>query len=56
LQGGSGTDVNTGVANDTAFVRQLIKDGAKSPLVLNVPDLDETPDATLGLVDGGNWD
>ncbi len=45
-------DVNAAVANEIAFVQQLIANGAKSLLVLDVPDLSKTPDVTLGLVNG----
>jgi len=45
-------DINAAVANETAFVQQLVGDGAKNLLVLNVPDLSKTPDVTLGLVNG----
>ncbi len=39
-------DVNAAVANATGFVRQLVGAGAKTLLVLNVPDLGKTPDVT----------
>ncbi len=45
-------DVNAAVANEIAFVQQLIGNGAKNLLVLDVPDLSKTPDVTLGLVNG----
>ncbi len=47
-------DVNAAVANEIAFVQQLIGDGAKNLLVLDVPDLSKTPDVALGLANGGN--
>ncbi len=47
-------DVNAAVANEIGFVRQLIGNGAKTLLVLDVPDLSKTPDVTLGLVNGSN--
>lgn len=47
-------DVNAAVANEVAFVQQLIGGGAKTLLVLDVPDLGKTPDVTLGMADGSN--
>jgi phospholipase/lecithinase/hemolysin len=47
-------DVNAAVANEIAFVNQLVGGGAKNLLVLDVPDLGKTPDVTLGLVNGSN--
>jgi phospholipase/lecithinase/hemolysin len=46
------TDVNDAVANEITFVKQLVADGAKNLLVLNVPDLGKTPDVTSGLANG----
>ncbi len=40
-------DVNAAVANEISFVQQLISGGAKTLLVLNVPDLGKIPDVTL---------
>ncbi len=40
-------DVNAAVANEIAFVQQLIGSGAKTLLVLNVPDLGKIPDVTM---------
>jgi phospholipase/lecithinase/hemolysin len=45
-------DVNAAVANEVSFVQTLIKDGAKTLLVLDVPDLSKTPDVTSGLANG----
>ena len=39
-------DVNAAVANEVAFVKQLVSGGAKTLLVLNVPDLGKIPDVT----------
>ena len=39
-------DVNAAVANAVSFVRQLVGLGAKTLLVLNVPDLGKIPDVT----------
>ena len=47
-------DVNAAVANEIGFVQQLVGDGAKNLLVLDMPDLSKTPDVTLGLANGGN--
>ena len=47
-------DVNAAVANEIDFVKQLVSNGAKSLLVLDVPDLSKTPNVTLGLVNGSN--
>lgn len=47
-------DVNAAVANEIAFVKQLIADGAKNLLVLDVPDLGKVPDITQGLVNGSD--
>ena len=48
------TDINDAVANEIAFVNQLIGDGATNLLVLDVPDLGKAPDVTQGLVNGSN--
>ena len=48
------TDVTDAVANEVTFVKQLVADGAKNLLVLNVPDLGKAPDVTTGLVNGSN--
>jgi len=45
-------DIGAAVANEISFVQQLVGNGAKNLLVLNVPDLSKTPDVTLGLVNG----
>ncbi len=45
-------DIDVSVANEIAFVQQLVADGAKNLLVLNVPDLGKTPEVTSGLADG----
>ena len=39
-------DVNAAVANEIDFVKQLVSNGAKSLLVLDVPDLSKTPIVT----------
>jgi len=39
-------DVNAAVANEISFVQQLVSGGAKTLLVLNVPDLGKIPDVT----------
>jgi phospholipase/lecithinase/hemolysin len=39
-------DVNAAVANEVSFVQQLVGSGAKTLLVLNVPDLGKIPDVT----------
>ena len=48
------TDVNDAVANEISFVKQLVSDGAKNLLVLDVPDLGKAPYVTQGLADGSN--
>jgi phospholipase/lecithinase/hemolysin len=48
------TDLNAAVANEIAFVKQLVSAGAKNLLVLGIPDLGKTPDVSLGLVNGSN--
>src|ERR1700722_1332016 len=48
------TDVNDAVANEFSFINQLVSDGAKNLLLLDVPDLGKTPDVTQGLADGSN--
>ena len=40
--------MNDAVANEIAFVKQLVADGAKNLLVLNVPDLGKTPEVMEG--------
>ncbi len=47
-------DVNAAVANAIGFVKQLVGDGAKNLLVLNVPDLGKVPEVTTGLVNGSD--
>ncbi len=39
-------DVNAAVANEVSFVQQLVGNGAKTVLVLNVPDLGKIPNVT----------
>ncbi len=46
-------DVNAAVANEVAFVKQLVGGGAKTLLVLDVPDLGKLPDVTSGQVQSG---
>jgi phospholipase/lecithinase/hemolysin len=46
------TDLNDAVANEIGFVKQLVADGAKNLLVLDVPDLGKAPNVTTGLVNG----
>ena len=48
------TDVNDAVANEISFVKQLVSDGAKNLLVLDVPDLGKAPYVTQGLANGSN--
>lgn len=48
------TDINDAVANEVSFIQGLIKDGAQTILVLNVPDLGLTPDSTSGAINGSN--
>ena len=48
------TDVNDSVANEISFVKQLVADGAKNLLVLDVPDLGKAPNVTTGLVNGSD--
>ena len=48
------TDVTTAVTNELGFINRLIAGGAKTLLVLNVPDLGKTPDVLLGLANGSN--
>ena len=43
--GAAAADVTQSVSNEVASVNSLIADGAKSLLVLNVPDLGKTPEA-----------
>jgi phospholipase/lecithinase/hemolysin len=45
-------DVAAAVANEVHFVNQLVGDGAKNLLVLDVPDLGKTPDVMDGLANG----
>jgi phospholipase/lecithinase/hemolysin len=44
--------VHDSVANEIGFVKQLVADGAKNLLVLDVPDLGKAPNVTTGLVNG----
>jgi phospholipase/lecithinase/hemolysin len=46
------TDLNDAVANEIGFVKQLVADGAKNLVVLDVPDLGKAPNVTTGLVNG----
>ncbi len=48
------TDIADSVANEIGFIRNLIGDGAKNLLVMDVPDLGTTPDVTEGLVNGSD--
>ncbi len=48
------TDVNTAVANEIAFVSRLVTGGAKTFVVLNVPDLGKTPNVMSGKANGSN--
>jgi phospholipase/lecithinase/hemolysin len=47
-------DVKAAVANEFSFIKQLIADGAKTLVVLNVPDLGKTPDVTSGAANGSH--
>ena len=46
------TDVTDAVTNEIGFIKSLVADGAKSMLVLNVPDLGKTPDVMQGEANG----
>ena len=46
-------DVAAAVANEIHFVNELVADGARHLLVLDVPDLGRTPDVISGRADGG---
>ena len=46
------TDVTDAVTNEIGFIKSLVGDGAKTMLVLNVPDLGKTPDVMQGVVNG----
>lgn len=46
------TDIDDAVDNEISFVKGLADDGAKNLLVLDIPDLGETPDAQDGLANG----
>jgi phospholipase/lecithinase/hemolysin len=48
------TDVNDAVANEISGIDDLIDDGAKNLLVLDIPDLGKTPDVTHGLANGSD--
>jgi phospholipase/lecithinase/hemolysin len=48
------TDVNDAVANEISFVNNLVADGVKNLLVLNVPDLSKAPNITSGAANGSN--
>ena len=47
-------DIDDAVANEVEFVKELAQDGATDFLVLNVPDLGETPDVLDGLANGSD--
>jgi phospholipase/lecithinase/hemolysin len=38
------TDITEAVANETSFVSELVSDGARNFVILNVPDLGKTPE------------
>ncbi|WP_428394652.1 DUF4214 domain-containing protein [Lichenicoccus sp.] len=46
------TDVTDAVSNEIGFIKSLVTNGAKSMLVLNVPDLGKTPDVMQGQANG----
>ena len=46
------TDVTDAVTNEIGFIKSLVSDGAKTMLVLNVPDLGKTPDVMQGVANG----
>ena len=48
------TDVDDAVANEIAFVKQLVTDGAKNLLVLGVPDIGKAPNVMEGLANGSD--
>jgi phospholipase/lecithinase/hemolysin len=48
------TDVTDAVDNEIGFVKQLVSDGAKNLLVLDVPDLGKIPEVTDGLANGSD--
>ena len=47
-------DVAAAVANEIAFIGRLASDGAKTLLVLDVPDLGKTPTVLRGTANGSN--
>ncbi|MGC1408396.1 MAG: SGNH/GDSL hydrolase family protein [Acetobacteraceae bacterium] len=47
-------DVSGAVANEISFVKQLVAEGARNLLVLDVPDLGKAPSITQGLVNGSD--
>ena len=48
------TDVAAAVANESGFIQRLASDGAKTLLVLDVPDLGKTPTVLDGAANGSN--
>jgi phospholipase/lecithinase/hemolysin len=48
------TDVDDAVANEIAFVKQLVTDGAKNLVVLGVPDIGKAPNVMEGLANGSD--
>jgi phospholipase/lecithinase/hemolysin len=47
-------DVDDAVANEIAFVKQLVTDGAKNLVVLGVPDIGKAPNVMEGLANGSD--
>jgi phospholipase/lecithinase/hemolysin len=48
------TDVTDAVNNEMHAVNELVHDGAKDMLVVDVPDLGKVPEVTLGLANGSD--
>jgi phospholipase/lecithinase/hemolysin len=48
------TDVDDAVANEIAFVKQLVTDGAKNLVLLGVPDIGKAPNVMEGLANGSD--
>ncbi len=48
------TDVDDAVANEIAFVKQLVTNGAKNLVVLGVPDIGKAPNVMEGLANGSD--
>jgi phospholipase/lecithinase/hemolysin len=48
------TDVTDAVNNEMNAIGELVKDGAKHMLVVDLPDLGKTPEVMTGAANGGN--